>query len=126
MKKIPIALLVIIGGIVGLILGAANSWGMIELFSGIIILAGWIWFVILWDDLMKEITPVKHYSKRVRRIEREHGDYKAERAALDSSFRSKMDMLNKRHSQNVNGFCARNGQVIEFSNGKVIQKEETA
>lgn len=121
MKRLPIALLVIIGGIMFVILGSANSWTSVQWFGGLITIAGWIWFKIAYADLMREITPIKHYSKRVRKIEREQGDYKQQRAALDSAFCRKMDAINKRHSQNISGKLVRNGKVIYMT-----EKEETA
>ena len=121
MKKIPIALGVIIGGLMCVILGAANGWAAIIVIGGIAIIGGWAWFAKGWRELMNWMLPVRFYTNRIRRIEKEAKLNKAEQAAIDSAVNRKLNRLCTR--QTINGFVRTkdNSKVVEFTN-----KEETA
>ena len=103
MKYVPCAFALTIAGVVGIIAGAANSWGWVITAAGIVTLIGLVWFAHGWADLMNTIIPVKGFSRRVRKIESEARDYRDIRNAADSAINHKLNTIQKQNSQKIKG-----------------------
>ena len=112
MKKMPIAVGMMVFGVMWVVLGAANGWVAITTAASIATFGGFVWFCLIWDKLMKLLIPLKHYDKRVRKLEDKCKDYAESRNYRDKSVDNKINALQKRGSQNVKG------QVIQ-----IIRKE---
>lgn len=101
--KMPVAVGMMVFGFVGMVVSAANSWAVPGTISVIAVFAGFVWFCLIWDKVVKMITPLKSYDKRVRRLEereREREDY---RNLKDKSIDNKLNALEKKSNQNIKG-----------------------
>lgn len=103
MGKMPVAVGMMVLGIVWMVISAANSWVVPGTISVIAVFAGFVWFCLIWDKVVKMIAPLKSYDKRVRRLEereREREDY---RNLKDKSIDNKLNALEKKSNQNIKG-----------------------
>ena len=99
MKRIPVAVGLMVFGFFGVFLGMANSWVPIGTGGSIMSFGGFFWFCYLWDTkVMKLLTPLKSYDKRVRRLEERNRDQNAYRDLRDKSIDNKLNALEKRGS----------------------------
>lgn len=114
MKKIPIAVGLMVFGFFGIFIGYANSWVPVGTGGSILAFAGFFWFCYLWDKLVCLLLPLKSYSKRVRRAEDRQRDQTAYRDLRDKSIDRQLKALEKRGSQNNKGFVRIGDKVINF------------
>lgn len=99
MKKIPIAVGMMVFGFFGVILGFANSWVPIGTGGSIMAFAGFFWFCWLWDSVVSLLNKVKYYDKRVRRMQDDNRDQKSYRDLTDKSTERRIKALEKRAGQ---------------------------
>ena len=76
MKKIPIAVGMMVFGFFGIFIGYANSWVPVGTGGSIMAFAGFFWFCWLWDSVVSLLNKVKYYDKRVRRMQDDNRDQK--------------------------------------------------
>lgn len=103
MKRLPIAVGLMVFGLFWVILGTANGWAAVATIAGLMVIAGFVWFCLIWDKVMKMLTPLKGYDKRVRRVEERQRDQSAYRDLRDKTVDHKLNALEKRGSQNIKG-----------------------
>ena len=103
MGKMPVAVGMMVFGFVGMVVSTANSWVVPGTISVIAVFAGFVWFCLIWDKVVKLIAPLKSYDKRVRRLEERERERNAYRDLKDKSVDNKLKALEKRNSQSIKG-----------------------
>ena len=103
MKKIPIAVGLMVFGFFGVIVGFANNWVPIGTGASIMAFVGFFWFCYLWDSVVSLLNKVKYYDRRVRRMADYNRDQNAYRELRDKSIDNRLKDMQKRASQNIKG-----------------------
>lgn len=114
MKKTPLSVGLMVFGLCGVQLGAANGWTLMNWVGGLATVGGFIWFCILWDKISVDLRKIRTYDKRVRRMEDNHKDSEYIRDLHDKSVDNKIEKLEKKSSQNIKGIYRNGGEVIKF------------
>lgn len=103
MKKIPIAVGLMVFGFFGVFLGMANSWVPVGTGGSIMAFAGFFWFCWLWDSVISLLNKVKYYDRRVRRMQDDNREQKSYRELTDKSTDHRIKALEKRAGQTWKG-----------------------
>ena len=103
MAKIPITVGMMVCGLACVTLGAANGWIAASLIGAAATIGGFVWFCILWEQVAINLRKIRTYDKRVRRLEEKCNDQTDYRNLHDKSVDRKLNALEKRSSQNING-----------------------
>lgn len=112
MKKIPIAVGLMVFGFFGVILGFANNWPAIGTGGSVMTFAGFFWFCWLWDSVVGLLNKVKYYDRRVRRVQDDTREQAAYRDLKDKSTDNRIKAIEKRNSQKIKG-CIRSKSAQE-------------
>ncbi len=103
MKKIPIAVGMMVFGFFGVILGFANSWMPVGTGGSIMAFVGFFWFCWLWDSVVSLLNKVKYYDRRVRRMQDDNREQKSYRELTDKSTDHRIKALEKKAGQTWKG-----------------------
>lgn len=117
MKRLPIAVGIMVLGTVYLIISAANNWVIPETVCSITVFAGFIWFCFIWSNIHKLLIPLKSHYKRCRRRE------EAERERMDAQ-----ELRNKSIDHKINALQTRQSMKgqITTKDGKLLYMERRA
>lgn len=103
MKRLPVSVGMMVFGLMFVNVGEANSWAAIATAAGILVIIGFVWFCLLLDELYVKLKIAKRYDKRARRNEARQKEQEAYRSLMDKTNNHRLDMLEKRNSQNIKG-----------------------
>lgn len=101
MKRLPIAVGLMVFGLFWVILGTANGWAAVATIAGLMVIAGFVWFCLIWEKVMKLLTPLRGYDKRVRRLEERFKTKDAYRDLKEKTVDHEIANLKKTKSQNI-------------------------
>ena len=113
-KRMPVAVGLMVFGIVWLVISAANSWVVPGTVSAIAVFAGFVWFCLIWDKVCIYLIKAKYYDSRMRRKESDQKEKDAYRDLHDRAVDNKLKALEKRSSQSVIGKLRRGDTIYEI------------